>query len=377
MNKTNIFLASATLVFATTVSAQDQQSPARLEEIQAERDLVKARTELVEAEQNRAAQALAPLQELADQGKNELGSNGGNQEGAYLATLATRAAAFVINKKVSGKGSQYIVLSGDDQLSFDSLIAFRFETRGLLRAFDATLAQQNVQECQLGAKDGTGSRSAAFIGALGSVLGLLQSETKVSGINSLSTNSLLLSALTALSPNQYVVPSDILIPIERRDSETVRRLSKLEECLVKAREILPELSKDRKERIKTLIGTASTYLADLLSAKNGKVKLATIIREAEIARGDRKVLRINLERSGATLMTRRNLFTALGARAIGVSGGVSATYRLTDFRDGSILSSGVIVCRTKVKDIKDAIEIGMSDVSCDAASGVSPAITDS
>ncbi len=62
---------------------------------------------------------------------------------------------------------------------------------------------------------------------------------------------------------------------------------------------------------------------------------------------------LTVEKGGGSLLKRSNLWTALGAPTVGITGGLIVSYTLTEPRGGGFLQGGALVCRTALTNLRD------------------------
>jgi hypothetical protein len=87
--------------------------------------------------------------------------------------------------------------------------------------------------------------------------------------------------------------------------------------------------------------------------KDGNVRIARALALDRIAGiKDLHVIRVFMEKAGGSLVVKKNLWTALGAAPAAISGGLIASYALTNPRSGELLASGAAICRTDVVNLK-------------------------
>jgi len=102
-------------------------------------------------------------------------------------------------------------------------------------------------------------------------------------------------------------------------------------------------------------------------AADGSMRLATALRQSRLMRNaNNLVLRVEVNRAGGTMITVKNLWTAVGLPAIRLSGGVIASYSLTDRTNGTVRLSGTVVCRTELTGLRSAMALRRSGLLCSA-----------
>jgi hypothetical protein len=68
---------------------------------------------------------------------------------------------------------------------------------------------------------------------------------------------------------------------------------------------------------------------------------------------------------GGTVIIRRNFWTLLGARALGMTGGSVVSYMLTDKDDGNVYAAGLLHCNTKLVSLRDAHRNAFAEGFCE------------
>lgn len=345
----------------------------------------KARSDALKAE---ADARYAPLQRFAGTGETTIGTGGGDMESAYLSAVALRNVAVAIDRRVdsllgstaparaAGDGpaaSRVILLAASDTFSFDRLAAFETESSELVGAFNRALQAaggRTPQSC--GASQGSdGFRSPGFSGAIataGALLNLVQGDLEVRGFTETGGDTMLMRALAEANPNRYVLHTALIEPPRLADEPSVRDpLVAIEACEDAARQRARArgLAANHKARLEALV-TRATGFRDRLStpaADGGSIPIATILRQSNLRRNSPFVLRVQVQRRGGTMLIRKNLWTALGAPAVVLSGGVIADFELTE-RSTGWMRGGRVDCRTDLTGLRNAIRLQGGDIVC-------------
>jgi len=102
--------------------------------------------------------------------------------------------------------------------------------------------------------------------------------------------------------------------------------------------------------------------------------LSRAMRYAAVTKDNPLLLRLYTENIGGSLLKRANVWTALGAPAVGLTGGLVVSYRLSDPQLGEVKFAGVLVCRTALTDMR-SIHAGRARASACGPSigGAAPA----
>lgn len=104
---------------------------------------------------------------------------------------------------------------------------------------------------------------------------------------------------------------------------------------------------------KAAIGSADSFVTGLNSSDKGPAPLAVAIAADAFRALNPLILRLTVEQSGGTSMTRSGLLYTLGLpNAATVGAGLLASYRLLDPSFGTLISVGVVRCAVRQTNIK-------------------------
>jgi hypothetical protein len=127
---------------------------------------------------------------------------------------------------------------------------------------------------------------------------------------------------------------------------------------------------------KAAVAAAQAVLARVIAFQDrvtspttdGSVRLASALRQSYLMRAaNNLVLRVRVNRAGGTMITVKNLWTAIGLPAIRLSGGAIASYTLTERTSGLVRMSGTVVCRTELTGLRSAMRLRQSALACSAS----------
>lgn len=273
-----------------------------------------------------------------------------------------------------------VLLTDQEPFSFDAYSAFDAEARGIIHASvgvldvegDTCPVPQSRIERNFNIHFFSDTSGSQVTSAAGAVIGLLQSETHVYGFDQLGDDALLVSALTANSHNTYLRQAALLSAARDRSDPANVLLEQVADCEADLRakiRAMPHSNDDEKAALAVVqaVLTRLTGFIERLTtpAADGSVRLAAVLRQSQLRRSTSPyVLRVHVNRAGGTMITDRNLWTALGAPAISLSGGVIASYSLTNRRTGTVLLGGTIICRTSLTGLDSAIGLHHDDLVC-------------
>lgn len=254
-----------------------------------------------------------------------------------------------------------LLLGGDDALVLDTAEDLR--TR-ITTASDA-LATATPKFCrdQGPATSGSQQGGAVPLAAIGALAGLLKTDTEISGVDVPVANRMLVAATgrrlvgsgaTVRLPSAAVAPDS--------DSPLAAAWGRLLADRDAAKACRPRFAAQGGTAwIKKTLAALDqqTAVVDAMQAEETKaddkgiMPLARAIHVDTLLRGDPRVLRVSVEKGGGSILKRANVWTALGAPAIGISGGLVVSYTLTEPTTGAFLAGGALVCRTALTNMRD------------------------
>lgn len=276
-----------------------------------------------------------------------------------------------------------IVVAGDEALDFGRINAFSVEMDGIHQDFTG-LARRHPPACAP-PRHGNGPRAAAshggesgglaptaIIAAVNAAAGLLRSNTQVDALDLPKVNSRMLATAVAarLAPSSSgmipVLPTSLVQAVDEnptgRSWEEMNLLQKLtflqtlRGTVQNVREQVCVADRSNPTNAeKALLAPYDTALARFdgfvtraaTPDANGVVPLVQAARLALIAARTPLVLRVSLDQAGGSLVRTTNLLTTLAIEdPVRVSGGLVATYSLTDPASGDVRGAGIITCRT-------------------------------
>lgn len=288
---------------------------------------------------------------LRDKSADSVASGGGEMESAILSAYAIKAAAeeivkdakIVVDAKAEGK--PYLIVGQGDAIASDVYAAYQAEYQAICTKLSGSA------NCIPALPGKGGGNIVALAGAILPLLSsLTRSETEISKLpDGLMSDTLLAYAVAkkiGVTATVLVPPS--LVKIADGDA-TINELETLR-TRNKASRSLKKPSKDQK----AAVAAADAFLTALFTAdSNGKVKLIDVIRTRQIAdaRASKTLMRVHIEKSGGSLLKRKNLLVAFGAPSVAVTGGLIASY-VIDAGNGTASGQGMVVCTTKLANLR-------------------------
>lgn len=291
---------------------------------------------------------------LRSKPSDTVGTNGGDMEAAILSAFAIRAAAKAISEDIIGNGP-IVVVGYEDAIAADIYAIYQAEYGQICQQLTGN------PKCDKPEVKPSGNRPPKEGGALLPVLGallpfvssLLRSETEISKLDGGLNDDRLLAYAVA---KKYGTTAVVLVPPSLTsiapNDPTVTELQKLKTAHDEVQKALPKKNPDAKKV--AAVAAADTLQKALLTADDkGSVKLITVIRARLVAsaRDNRTLVRVNIEKSGGTLLKRKSLFVALGAPAVAVTGGLIATY-VIDSGNGYSKGQGMVACQTRLANLR-------------------------
>lgn len=254
-----------------------------------------------------------------------------------------------------------LLLGGDDALVLDTAEDLRTRVDAASTALQASLPQ--FCSDQRPATSGSQQGGAFPFAAVGAIAGLLKTDTEISGVEVPVANRMLVASTgrRLVASNVAVrLPSAVVAP--DRNSPLASAWGRLLADRDAAKACRPRFAaKGKTVWIKKTLAAMDQQFAaiDALEAAQtkpddkGVIPLARAVHVETLLRGNPWVLRISVEKGGGSILKRSNVWTALGAPAIGISGGLVVSFTLTVPTTGDLLASGALVCRTALTNMGD------------------------
>lgn len=302
-------------------------------------------------------------------GATTIEPKGGEIEAWMLAAGTINEAAATIAqamKSAGAGGSAILLLTRAD--SFDLSLPATIKSE--LEQAQASVTRVASHRACATKVDGTRQLAGgAVLPLAGAVLGLLKTDTTISGVDVPAHDQALINAVASQGGQPWIVPSEAVRP----DSASMfaKELEALAEAREKAVECRSSLAeKATKEAPQPYVAVIDSIVARADEAyarwtatdAAGRSLLGRAAQLSAIDAMNPLVLRLAIEKAGGSSIKRSNLWTALGARAVGLTGGLVVSYRLVDPRSGSVRIAGLLTCRTALTNIK-AVQNGQVGAS--------------
>jgi len=370
------------LAFASVpaTAAEEPKIPAdvqaRIDEANARKAEAEAREAQYKAEAEAAKARFDALPKSPATGTTTLSSGAGKLETNLLVASTYREAARIIAKDVltkgKGKGNRILILPGSTALDRSQTMAFQAQAIGLKSAFSSALPGLKF-ECGAGRSGQIGIQlvdPGTIMAGFGALADLLKTDTTISAVDSDLTESTLVRAVAAAQPTEFT--TTFKAP-DLQNSRAATTLCELQDARLKAeiafRLLGPEPEKNHPREAAALMQASTafdTFLAKLTTpAADKPAPLALIMAEAAVETYPGRILRVWTDAKGGTVIIRRNFWTLLGARALGMTGGSVVSYMLTDKDDGNVYAAGLLHCNTKLVSLRDAHRNAFAEGFCE------------
>lgn len=294
------------------------------------------------------------------EGKQTIGSGAVVIESTLLASSAVDAAATKIAQHVRDAGAtNVLVIGGAEVLDFGQVAMIQTEMGAIRQQLTAAMTPPS----RGGFRPTVALPVTAIIPALA---GMLRSDTEFAAQDvSLDPRILPTAVAAKLGATATLFSAKIGANVQSTLLKSFQDLETLALAAQQMHDGLANKGKDQTEQEKRMVERLAAALKRYDSFSNrvttandkGVVPLAAAARLAQVINDQPLILRVNTEKAGGTTVKRTNLLTFFGADGLSISGGLVASYQLTDPEKGTVRATGVVTCRTaltKLKSVQDA-----------------------
>ncbi len=321
---------------AATAKAQLLDAQAKL--VKSEADLMKARMD---------ALGISPAT-----GTTTLKEDAGQMEAWMLSAGTVNKAGAVIAQRIKAAAGTQPVLLADRgaRIDFSLPITLKASMSALLSAGVST--RGNCKVAQSG--DGTVSIAGLPLAAIGAALSLLKTDVEISKLDVNATDALLIDAIASNDGN-WVIIDELAAPAKGTVNDAIDILwgsllaerTDLSGCRATLAAKSADAEQARIAKIDAIVAKIDALETSLNAQREGKASLLVEAMQLDSIQLKKPfVLKVAIEKAGGSLLKRTNVWTALGAPAIGLTGGLVARYTLSDPETGMVKAAGVLVCRT-------------------------------
>lgn len=294
------------------------------------------------------------------EGKTTLGQGGGAIESLLLAAEAVEKAADRISSrtlKLIKDGADtdeatrpeprsVLVLAGDEAIDFGLLGALRLQLDAFQALFDGLLDSR--AELNFLAPAGLGGGLAMF----SAIAGLLRADSEVTGSSLPELSSRVLAIAVAGRLNGRAILPSGSFALAPKASPLVRSLVGLASDREKIAAVAAGLQPADAARHTAGLARFDAFLTSVMTADaTGKVPLLQGVRLEQFGPSP-LILRVYVEKAGGSLVNLRNIGTFLGFDPVRVSGGLVASFVITE-PGGHVLAAEVLTCRTRVAKLRE------------------------
>jgi len=374
-----VLMTLLALASVPAIAAEDPKYPpdvqARIDEANAKKAEAEAKAAEYKAEAEAAAARFSALPKSPAKGETTLNQGAGKLETNLLVASTYREAARIIatDPGIQKKGDHPILLlPGTAALDRSQTMAFHAQAVGLKSAFSSAMPNVKFQ-CGGVRSSGVDIQMVppdTIMAGLGAVADLLKTDITISAIDSDLGEASLVRAVAAARPTEFT--TTFKVP-DLDNNSVALTLCELQDARLKAEVALrllgPEPQKEHPREAAALTQVTQaydTFLGKLTTPSTDKpAPLALIMAEAVIETYPGRILRVWADAKGGTVIVRKNFWTLLGARSLGMTGGSVVSYMLTDKDDGNVYAAGFLHCNTKLVSLRDAHKDAFAEGFCE------------
>jgi hypothetical protein len=314
------------------------------------------------------------LEGVRDKKQDTVEDNAGEIEAAILSAAAMRRAAGLIcagipkSNNVDNITSLYFVTDADLQRARRAGV--------LLTQIDvmSSFLQGYRRSDRVDTAIETGS-TRGFIPALGAasqlLSALLRNDDTVSGISGTLTDSTILANMMIdqqASGGQChnAVPLTFTQDVIGDSSSTSLVLGKINNLNLAYQAFLATIAKEPTESETEIKTGYENFMTGLTTSVDGTSAIESLIRASGVWRNLSSdpgvgVLRLSVDKSGGTLLQRKNIWTALGARSLAITAGIVVSYRIST-SVGTAKAGGTVYCTTAQTSFVDLHKMAAENI---------------
>ncbi len=364
MNLATVLVIIGVLASAPVSAEDDEEDPRvkeltkRVELLEKQAELATQQKELVDAEAALIAARIDALGLPEFENTTELkGANAGQFEATLLASDSIAEAGETIAKKLEEKaaGKPIILLAGDEEVAWKASQFIRSQIDYRRRRLRELTDRIGTQPSVLMSVD-----PILFSAAITTAAKLFGQTTTVSAVAVSADDNLLARSVTlhlsaARHPDAlvYVAPENSLLSEFGNLQYYVRAANQRAKDLGSTDAAKNEPLKSQLSSFKEEIEDAEKFADSLVAPDSkGNIPLYEAARYAGVLAGDAVIARVYSEYSGGSSVTKGNIGTFFGADPVKISGGLVASYSLSEPKTGAILTSGIVTCRTAFTSLR-------------------------
>lgn len=303
------------------------------------------------------------------EGKTTLKEGAGALEGVMLSSYAVGDAA---TKIATGLNGTYLVVAGAEAIDFAPAAALKSEMEALKVALQLAIhtGGQTLAAEGKAASDDDEERNdpTMLFAAISAAAGLLRSDVEVSALEaSAISDRMLATAVAAKLGSKAILPGAAVAssPAEAANSPLIRHFQDLANLRLQAESVRAELDPEKKAHKRAVAALdAQTKRYDDFYTRvttpddKAVIPIANAVRLEQLLGTDRKVLRVYVDKAGGSMLNIKNIATTFGADPVRASGGLLASYTVTNPMDGRVEAAGLLTCRTALANLRE-VQNGM------------------
>lgn len=351
-------LMAATPAIAQTADSSPSAAEQAIQDLKDRLALSEARNALFTSENDGIKARIDALGLPKTEGKTELTATGGKIETWMLSARTIQRAAKQIHASATTTNSRTLLLDSTAVLDLAAPFVLRRELQAFIASTDTVLTPCRSVSTRMAA--------SALPAIIGAVLPLLRTDTTISGFTIDNAEGALINAIAGEGGGRYVLPSELVLPDDK--GETLVRFEALLANREAMRPCAAQLAPKSAELavLEAVATRIDAYVDSLVQRRDSKPgRLETAMLSDALSQGKWDVLRVRIEQAGGSIFKRSNLLTALGAPAIGLTGGLVVSWRLTTPTTGGVAKGGLLVCRTKLTNFNAIHRRAVSISDCD------------
>jgi len=317
---------------------------------------------------------LAAIGLNAASAKTQLNAGGGEVEIWMLSSQVISTAAAAIGTKIeAARGARkVIILTPESKFNLGLAASVQHEIAYLrsrltaIRCPDSRLSAGG-RDALFAAPTGLTGMGVSPTDIAAAITGALKTDTDISGVTIDPNHRTLMSAVAGRLGANAFVPSDSMLAGAGQSGSLAAAWTALSTELADKRS--PACAKSDADKAVIAEVDAARQRLSQTGPDGGPSLLQTAVQSAaylpaEPGGASPLLLTVAIEHAGGSVLVRSNIWTQLGASAVGISGGLVISYRLTDPVGGEVKAAGLLVCGTAVNRMRDIHRAPISGATC-------------
>lgn len=288
---------------------------------------------------------LAALGLNAADGKATLGDKAGELEGYVLMASLLHKAGEKIRTAAQASGKVIVPLAGEQTFSLIDYNITKTRLDAIQQEMQATLPENSA--CAIAGDVPRGFVPDGTSIGIVDIVGALKTDTEISGYTVDPGTQMLINAIVAES-DIWRIPSEIVAVSGKSEL-----LSSYAQIIGRTAYFAGGACEKKFEAIgKALLDRARTLSTPSEKGAPSALEKAVLIEAFARDATDFRILRVDVEKAGGTLINRSNIWTTIGFNGVTMSGGLVVTYRLVDPVNGKIEKADTLVCYSPSQSLR-------------------------